>query len=237
MAMYKSTKKRRTICFATAGLLMLLGGATFSSCNIEMIKEGGYSEARYEVATDFTEIEINSEGGLDFTLSYGKNFSVTYVESDQEKFCFSNSDGKLTVTQRKETATALIGYKSKKLEITVPEENKLSSVSAKVDGSVNCSITGDYGELFFNCNGLIDALFVGTADTLTIDCDGAMTLNGADFSAESVRLDSDGALDFKVGCSVSLYVSCDGMCNGIYYGDPIVEKHVSGLGEIKKGEN
>ena len=138
---------------AAAGLTTLFGLSALSACNLEMVKEVGYTSSRYAVTAQFTQIEIDAEGGLEFSLSYGDQFSVTYTESEQDKLVFSTENDTLFVTQHSDVA--LIGYKKKELSIVVPTDNKISSVKASSGGALECSLAGEYGALSFESDGIL----------------------------------------------------------------------------------
>lgn len=95
----------------------------------------------------FPAIEIDADGGVELYLSYGAEFSVTYTESAQEQISFSVEDGTLKVEQRSDIV--LMGYQSKRISVTVPSGNPVSSVAADVDGNFDCTVTGEYGSLDF----------------------------------------------------------------------------------------
>lgn len=225
---------RKRIACLTAGITLVCGVGILSACDLEMVKEDGYAEGRYEANADFSQIEIDSEGGLELKVSYGTELSVTYTESEQDKLTFSIENDKLIVMQRK--TAALIGYKPKSLNIVVPTENLISVLDVEVDGGVDCSLAGEYGAVKFDVDGALELSLNGSADSLTASCNGAVNIKGKSFFADVVLLDCDGALDFEIGCNNLLRVDCDGVCNGVYYGNPTVEKELTAVGDIKKGE-
>lgn len=238
---------------AAAGLTTLFGLSALSACNLEMVKEVGYTSSRYAVTAQFTQIEIDAEGGLEFSLSYGDQFSVTYTESEQDKLVFSTKNDTLFVTQHSDVA--LIGYKKKELSIVVPTDNKISSVKASSGGALECSLAGEYGALSFESDGILSvnlavtaesvsldsdgkmtAELSGSAERLIVNCDGLVSLGSRAFSTAEAKFDCDGGANFELTCTSFLSVKCNGVCNGIYYGDPTVEKTISGAGTLKKGE-
>ena len=228
---------------AAAGLTTLFGLSALSACNLEMVKEVGYTSSRYAVTAQFTQIEIDAEGGLEFSLSYGDQFSVTYTESEQDKLVFSTENDTLFVTQHSDVA--LIGYKKKELSI----------VKASSGGALECSLAGEYGALSFESDGILSvnlavtaesvsldsdgkmtAELSGSAERLIVNCDGLVSLGSRAFSAAEAKFDCDGGANFELTCTSFLSVKCNGVCNGTYYGDPTVEKTISGAGTLKKGE-
>ena len=214
---------------AAAGLTTLFGLSALSACNLEMVKEVGYTSSRYAVTAQFTQIEIDAEGGLEFSLSYGDQFSVTYTESEQDKLVFSTENDTLFVTQHSDVA--LIGYKKKELSIVVPTDNSFES-----DGilSVNLAVTAESVSL--DSDGKMTAELSGSAERLIVNCDGLVSLGSRAFSAAEAKFDCDGGANFELTCTSFLSVKCNGVCNGTYYGDPTVEKTISGAGTLKKGE-
>lgn len=244
---------KRFAYFAAAGMTALFGLSALSACNIEMMKEVGYASAMYEVTAQFTKIEIDAEGGLEFSLSYGDDFSVSYTESEQDKLVFSTENDTLFVTQHSDVT--LIGYKKKELSIVVPSDNKISSVKVLSGGALECSISGEYGAISLESDGILSANLTvtaesvsldsdgkmtaelsGSADRLIVDCDGLVSLGSKAFSAADARFDCDGGATFELTCTSFLSVNCNGTCNGTYYGDPTVEKTISGTGTLRKGE-
>lgn len=247
--------KKRGIGKTLAALLFasFFGPAALSACSLDMVKEDGYTEGRYEVNEVFSSIEIDADGGVELYLSYGAEFSVTYTESAQEQISFSVEDGTLKVEQRSDIV--LMGYQSKRISVTVPSGNPVSSVAAGVDGNFDCTVTGEYGSLDFETGGWLDAdlnvsassvslgargavrgTLVGSAEQLTVTSGGAMTLDGGNFSVVSAALDCGGKLDFALRCSDTLGVVCGGECDGVYYGDPAVTREIAGEDNLRKGE-
>ena len=247
--------KKRGIGKTLAALLFasFFGPAALSACSLDMVKEDGYTEGRYEVNEVFSSIEIDADGGVELYLSYGAEFSVTYTESAQEQISFSVEDGTLKVEQRSDIV--LMGYQSKRISVTVPSGNPVSSVAASVDGNFDCTVTGEYGSLNFETGGWLDAdlnvsassvslgargavrgTLVGSAEQLTVTSGGAMTLDGGNFSVVSAALDCGGKLDFALRCSDTLGVVCGGECDGVYYGDPAVTRENAGEDNLRKGE-
>lgn len=112
--------KKRGIGKTLAALLFasFFRPAALSACSLDMVKEDGYTEGRYEVNEVFSSIEIDADGGVELYLSYGAEFSVTYTESAQEQISFSVEDGTLKVEQRSDIV--LMGYQSKRISVTVP---------------------------------------------------------------------------------------------------------------------
>ena len=225
--------KRFAACFAAASAVTF-GVLGFASCDISMQQESGYKEGRYAVTSGFSSIDIDADGGVNFTLSYGEAFEVDYSESEQEKFDFSVEDGTLVISQRRSVAS-LLNYKEKTLNIVVPKENKISSVSADVNGAFTCDLTGDYRTLAFETAGKFTADFTGSAETLTVECIGNVDFKDRAFSANTVSFDCTGALNFEITCNVLLDVECAGSCGGTYYGDCKVEKRIVGADMVVKG--
>ena len=67
--------KRFAACFAAASAVTF-GVLGFASCDISMQQESGYKEGRYAVTSGFSSIDIDADGGVNFTLSYGEEFEV-----------------------------------------------------------------------------------------------------------------------------------------------------------------
>ncbi len=225
--------KRFAACFAAASAVTF-GVLGFGSCDISMQQESGYKEGRYAVTSGFSSIDIDADGGVNFTLSYGEEFEIDYSESEQEKFDFSVENGTLVVFQRRSVAS-LLNYKEKTLNIVVPRENKISSVSADIAGAFTCKLTGEYETLSFDAAGSFTADCTGSAETLTIECLGSADFKDRAFSANTVSFDCTGALNFEITCNVLLDVECAGACTGTYYGDCKVEKQIVGADKIAKG--
>ena len=221
---------------AIAGMSALSAAAALSSCDISMEKEAGYTEGQlYAVEAEFSKIRIDAKGGIALSISYGGEFSVSYAESEQEMFTFSVEDETLVVVQRR-TIGSLLDYKSKALNIVVPAANKIASLTADIEGQIDCTLQGEYGLLAFDVDGDMKGSFSGSADQLTIDCDGTLRFGSKRFAADTVRIDCDGVLKFEVTCNALLDVTCDGTYEGTYYGDCLLEKKGAGVGKITKGE-
>ena len=140
---------------AIAGMSALSAAAALSSCDISMEKEAGYTEGQlYAVEAEFSKIRIDAKGGIALSISYGGDFSVSYAESEQEKFTFSVEDETLVVVQRR-TIGSLLDYKSKALNIVVPAANKIASLTADIEGQIDCTLQGEYGLLAFDVDGPI----------------------------------------------------------------------------------
>ena len=225
--------KRFAACFAAASAVTF-SVWSFASCDISMQQESGYTEGRYAVTSEFSDIEIDADGGVNFTLSYGEEFEVDYLESEQEKFDFSIEGETLVISQRRSVAS-LLNYKEKTLNIVVPKENKISSVSADVNGAFTCDLTGDYRTLAFETAGKFTADFTGSAETLSVECIGSVDFKDRAFSANTVSFNCTGALNFEITCNVLLDVECAGSCGGTYYGDCKVEKRIVGADTVVKG--
>ncbi len=265
---------KRFFTVAAAGTLMLASAAAFSACNLTMVKEEGYSEQEYRITSDFSQLRIDGEGGMNLTLSYGDAYAVSYSESDQEKFTFTEKDGKLTVVQKRLINGTLMDYKRKELTITIPKNVPINSLDVSVDGRLDCKITGDYGTVSFDvdggmtpdlylmassvafdvdggvkgkmyveaetvsfdCDGTFDVQMAGAATNLIMNCDGLATLKSKEFTTDNARFDCGGSLKFEITCNVSLSVNCAGACEAAYYGNPSVEKKISGVDKLTKGE-
>lgn len=247
---------KRIVSGAAAGAVVLFGASFFSSCDIEMIKEEGYSEGMYEIASKLTQIEIDGDGGIVLSLSYGEKFGVSYTESNQEKFSFAEENGKLKIVQKRQVGS-LFNYKAKELSVTFPAENKLEAFHADIDGTMTANVqAGEYGAFSFDVDGSLELNFYDvTAEKVSVDCDGsfkasltgsanelvakgdgALSVSGKNFVADNASFKCDGAMKVEITCNLFFFVDCDGVCSGTYYGNAAVEKRISGVDNLEKGE-
>lgn len=210
--------------------------ASLASCNLEMQKESGYTEGRYELnaltdsAVSFRSIVVDADGALNLTVSYGETYDVSYTESDQEKFSFSYDAGVFNVKLSR--SVKLLSSHAKDLVVTLPRSLEAVSLTVETDGSLDCTLSGKYTSLRFDVDGVFSADFSGVASELIVDADGAASIGNSTFSVDTAKIDVDGALNIELTCNVLLSLDVDGFCSGSYYGDCRVEKQVDGLDSL-----
>ena len=189
----------------------------------------------YDVTSAFSKINIEVEGGVNLEIAYGEEVSVSYTESDQEKFEIAEDAETLKIKQTRTVQANLVKYKSKSLKIVVPLQNKITLLEIVVDGAMDCKLVGDYENIDFKVNGALDADINGSAQKFVLDCNGAANVENKSFVVEKATLSCDGAINFEFVCNKELSVVSNGTCSGVYYGACTVTKTINGTGSIKQG--
>ena len=119
------------------------------------------------------------------------------------------------------------------LKISVPD---LTGISASGGGSI--VVTGVKNDKFeINANGAPSIRAAGETKELTIDANGAGTLDVHRLRAVNVHVDMKGVASAEVYASGQLDVTVSGPSRVIYHGSPVVNKTINGPGQVEKKES
>jgi len=120
-----------------------------------------------------------------------------------------------------------------RLKISVPNLEGISSSGA---GSI--VVSGVKNEKFeINANGAPSIRASGETKELTIDANGAGTLEVHKLRAVNVHVDLKGVANAEVYASGQLDATVSGPSRVIYHGTPVVNKTINGPGEVEKKES
>lgn len=218
-------------------LLVVMTGFVFTGCDLFSVTEGEIIEKTFDQTGkgDFTKISLNVDGGINLDISYGDEYKITYTESDIEKFNIKIENQTLIVGQTR-TKKSIKNYKAKWLSIVVPNTIAIQNVIADVDGALTGLLIGDYKNVSFDVDGAANINISGNVEAFSLDTDGTTTLAGKDLVCSTATIECSGMLTFEITCNDVLFIDCDGMCNGTYYGPATLDKHINGMCNIRKGE-
>jgi hypothetical protein len=119
------------------------------------------------------------------------------------------------------------------LKISVPD---LTGISTSGAGSL--VVTGVKNDKFeINANGAPSIRAAGETKMLTVDANGAGTLDVHKLRATNAEVETKGVASVEVYASQQLDVTVSGPSRVIYHGSPTVNKTINGPGQVEKKES
>lgn len=172
-------------------------------------------------AWQFGNINLNCKGAADFTGNGVQIAKIDVSVAGAADFDLNGVFGDIKLTASGAADLALSGT--------------AKSIIAYAAGSIEMSANN------FNCpliqvdaSGSMDITLSGTGDILRANASGSGDIVARNFTLKTCSLDVSGSLDAEVSVSDRLDIKASGSADVDYWGDPTVERHVSGSSHITK---
>lgn len=208
------------------GILFLgLAASLLGACDIVGIRGNGNVITETRAITDFD--EIDASGGLRIQWRSGSPSLQISTDENLLPFIETRVDGHI-LKLHKRTHENLRPTHHISVVITSPHLN-----GGSLSGAVDLNAAGLSGPKFYiRASGASDITLDGVVDELLVDLTGASDLRAQGLQTKSAEMSTTGAAGAKVSVSETLRVDITGAGDVTYYGNPKIEKHITGAGSI-----
>ncbi len=216
--------------------------------NFEIVTGSGNSETETRHVSGFSKIELNGVGTLNISQGDQENLQIEGDDNILPLITSEVNNGTLVIGIKKGYSinpTAGLVYTLTVKDLSQVELNGLGDVdmdglqteglAVLVKGSGNANIRNLSAKtLRIEIAGLGDITISGEVETQTVTISGSGNYKAKELASKDaeVRISGLGSAKLQVSDTLDARISGGGSIE--YFGDPVVEQKVEGLGEIKK---
>ncbi len=214
---------------AAAILLLRPAFSHLSASQPSVVTGSGKTQSEQRVVeADFDSIALRAPGEL--TIAPGTSPSMVIEAEDNilELIRTRAENGVLVIELAQEPNPELRLHHPIRYTITAPHIR-----SVEIDGAGNihgADIQAE--ELYVTINGSGSISLAGKVHTEVIEINGGGIYQAADMEAQDVQIRANGGAEVTVWAIQRLNVECAGTCAIKYYGNPVVEKDLQGIGVV-----
>jgi len=211
----------KKLSIAVFSVLLAVAG-----CHVGGIMGNGHIVTDTRPVADFSEIEAN--GGFYIEWKSGPpSLSITTDQNLLQYITTENDGHRLRLHSRGNL------WPTHHINVAISSPTR---AGAKLTGAARLTANQLSGQSFaIESTGAARVHLEGNVDDLVTDMTGASKLDADALQTKTATISSTGASQAQVAVSDSLKVSITGAGKVIYSGNPpVVEKHVSGAGSIRK---
>lgn len=227
------TSGRRSAKLVSIGALAF-GVLALSACggiefDVSFGEDGtGDVETRTIEVDDFTAIDLDSVMDADIQVDPDQPASLTFTTHPN---LFDNLDAKVEANTLKLSIDDVGSADELKATIVVP-----TLTDFEASGAVSADITGVRDDVSFSIDGASDIDVSGadavTITNVTVDVNGASSLNMTDLAVETARVDIDGASSVDANVSEEVTGSVSGAADLDVEGGGSIDVQVSGAASV-----
>jgi len=209
----------------TPTFLLIALTLAFTGCRWLGVRGNGHIESEQRTVSDFSEIQAE---GL-FDIEWRSGPPALTVTTDENLMSYVD-DRVVNNCLRLRVRERILPTKGLKVVISSSSRN-----GARLHGASQLlahQLTG--GSFAIETTGASDVKLDGNMDRLLADMTGASELAAKGLQVKTAEISTTGAASADISASENLRVTITGAGEVIYHGNPSVQKHVMGAGEVRR---